>query len=218
MPTSGLLTSSTQMPPARSTLCIRVYQSSWCQCKPRSSQIRRQFPAIVGPAAPDAARPGPGEIVLRGQQEHPGPGHHHPGQLAQAQPGVGQVLQHVAAGDAVEAGVGKGQPGQVGHHEPRPAALQPVPGPPQHLVRQVETGNSALGVGVLQDMPGELARPAAHVQDVAGAPRGRTSARGTAARPAACAATTCCKWPAWPPAGRRRRGGPSRGTPRSSPA
>ena len=34
------LTSSTQMPPARSTLCMRVNHSSWCQASPRPSQIR----------------------------------------------------------------------------------------------------------------------------------------------------------------------------------
>ena len=128
------------------------------------------------------------------------------------------MLQHVAAGDAVERAVGKRQPRQIGHDEPRPVALQPVSRPAEHLVRQIEAGDVGLRVGILDEMLGDLARPAADVQDAAGRRGGRTSARGTAGRPAACAARSCCTWPAAPPAARRTRPGPSPGTPRNSPA
>jgi CheY-like chemotaxis protein len=125
-----------------------------------------QLAAVVGAATPEAARHSAAERVFAGQQQHPCAGHHHPRQLGQAEPGVGQVLDHVAARDAVERAVGERQARHVGHQMVGQAALQAVATSPDHRERKIEAGEPRPEIGVLQQMFGDLAGPAPHVQDL----------------------------------------------------
>ena len=65
--------------------------------------------------------------------------------------------------------VGERQLRQVGGDEPRPVALEPIAGPAQHLPRQVGAGDASVGVGVLEQVPGDLPGAAADVEDRLGA-------------------------------------------------
>jgi hypothetical protein len=141
---------------------------------PRQSQrVARaaQLLAIVRPAAPYAAGPRARKVVFGRHQQHPPAGPHHARQLSQTGARLGQVLQHVAAGDAIERFVGKGQVRQIGRHVGGPGIFQPVASPPQHFGRQIAAGDPRRRVGVFEQVPGDLARPAADVENVAGTPQ-----------------------------------------------
>ena len=95
------------------------------------------------------------------------------------------MLQDVAAGDAIERRVGEGQPGQVGDDDSAGGRLSRCLARRNILMRQIGAGQFALGIGVFEQVSGELARPAAHVEDVPRPAEVELSARGKAARPGA---------------------------------
>ena len=121
--------------------------------------------AVIGPTVPHPAGPCAAERIFRGQEQHPTAGSHDPDQLLKTVSCVGKVLQHVAACHAIEGVVRKRQLGQIGDDVLRQIALDPVSGTPEHLVRQVETDELGVGVGVLDKMLGYLAGSASHVED-----------------------------------------------------
>ena len=83
--------------------------------------------AVVRAAIPEAARPRAAKVVFAREQQHPPSGLHDASEFRQPIASVGQMLEHIAAGDAIEGGVGKWQPRDIGDEKGRAIALDPRP-------------------------------------------------------------------------------------------
>ncbi len=150
-------------------MCIRVNHSSLRHSRPRSRQVRYNSWRLYVRQNHSRLVQAPEKLSSVVKQQHSPAGNHYPGHLGQPQPRVGQMLEHIAAGDAVETLVGKRQPRQVGRHVLRHRTLQPRPRTAKHFRRQVAAGDAGARVGVLQQVFGDLSGAAADVEDLLGA-------------------------------------------------
>jgi hypothetical protein len=76
------------------------------------------------------------------------------------------MFEHVTASDTIERPRGKWQVREVGDHESGPVALQSSASAAEHFVRQVEARYFGRRIGILDEMLGDLSRPAADVEDI----------------------------------------------------
>ena len=86
------------------------------------------------------------------------------------------MLQHVATSYAIERLVGERQAREICYHITRAVALHTLPRPPKHLMREIETGDLSVRVGMLQHVLGNLAGAASDVQNSIARLANRTSA------------------------------------------
>ena len=149
-----------------------VNHSSLCQISPTSSTNAGQLPPPIGSAAaPREDRHGTGKRVFRNHQQHPRSGYHRRLSLGQTDLGVRLLLQHIAAGDAIEHFGGERQVGNVGHHETRPAALQSIPDRRSISCQQSEQVSSAPGSAGIERLA-NVARPLPTSREFPQRPRG----------------------------------------------
>ena len=69
------------------------------------------------------------------------PRSHDPREFRQPHERIGKVFEHVAAGDAVERIVGKGQGRQVGGDVNRLASLESIASAAEHRLREIDAGD-----------------------------------------------------------------------------
>ena len=124
-----------------------------------------QLIAVVGSAFPGAAGQSSRQRIFGGHQKQASARLEDPQHLLEARARIRQVLDDPATGNAVEAAIGKRQILHVSRDEFRPVTFQTLPGPMQHIGRQVAGDDADIVARLAKDVTENLPRPGADIED-----------------------------------------------------